>query len=123
MTETIASSVSITPVWRRAGTVLALAASLAFALSPTLVLAQALDTNAPVQVDPNPKAKPVAAKKKSRHMASDTVSDDLNRREAERAEQLVRAMTATPAVPPATPIAVQAAAPVVLPSVVLPSVV
>ena len=118
-------SVLVTPVWRRAGAVLALAASLAFAFSPTLVLAQALDANAPVQVDPKPPAKPVAAKKKSRHMPSDTVSDDLNRREAERAEQLVRAMTAAPAAPggPAavTPLPVQAAAPVVLPSVPPPA--
>jgi Flp pilus assembly secretin CpaC len=120
-----ATPVIATPVWRRAGGALALAASLAFAFSPTLVLAQALDTNAPAPLDPTPKAKPVAAKKKSRHMPSDTVSDDLNRREAERAEQLVRAMTAAPAAPggPAavTPLPVQAAAPVILPSVPPPA--
>ena len=81
--------------WRRAGSSLALAASLAFAVQPSLVLAQ-------VQMsDPDkapPKAAPhVPAKKAvSRQSPTDNVSDDLNRREAERAEQAVRAMTAPP---------------------------
>jgi pilus assembly protein CpaC len=79
--------------WRRAGSSLALAASLAFAVQPSLVLAQ-------VQMsDPDkapPKAAPhVPAKKAvSRQSPTDNVSDDLNRREAERAEKAVRAMTA-----------------------------
>lgn len=122
MTQTIVSPMSVVPIvavplWRRAGASLALAASFAFALSPTLVLAQALDANAPVQLDPQPKPKPVTAKKKSRHMPSDTVSDDLNRREAERAEQLVRGMTAASTVPAAAaPLPTQATTSIVLPS-------
>jgi pilus assembly protein CpaC len=92
------------PAWRRVGSSLALAASLAFAFQPSLLLAQ-------VQMsDPDrapPKAAPhVPAKKAvSRQSPTDNVSDDLNRREAERAEQAVRAMTAS--APVAAPAATQ----------------
>jgi pilus assembly protein CpaC len=85
---------STPPAWRRVGSSLALAASLAFAWQPSLLLAQ-------VQMsDPDkapPKATPhVPAKKAvSRESPTDNVSDDLNRREAERAEKAVRAMNAS----------------------------
>jgi Flp pilus assembly secretin CpaC len=87
------ASASTAPAWRRAASSLALAASLAFALQPSLLMAQ-------VQMsDPDKPAAKVAphapAKKAvSRQSPTDNVSDDLNRREAERAEQAVRAMTA-----------------------------
>jgi pilus assembly protein CpaC len=85
---------STPPARRRVGSSLALAASLAFAWQPSLLLAQ-------VQMsDPDkapPKAMPhVPAKKAvSRESPTDNVSDDLNRREAERAEKAVRAMNAS----------------------------
>jgi Flp pilus assembly secretin CpaC len=86
-------------VWRRAGAALTLAAALAFALQPTLVLAQAADGDnqpAPKAQSKPHKTKP-AAKKASRISPTDNVSDDLNRREAERAAGVVREMSATPA--------------------------
>jgi pilus assembly protein CpaC len=92
------------PAWRRVGCSLALAASLAFAFQPSLLLAQ-------VQMsDPDkalPKAAPPVPTKKavSRQTPTDNVSDDLNRREAERAAQAVRAMTAS--APVAAPAAMQ----------------
>jgi Flp pilus assembly secretin CpaC len=90
--------------WRRVGSSLALAASFAFSFQPSLLLAQ-------VQMsDPDkapPKAAPQVPAKKavSRQTPTDNVSDDLNRREAERAEKAVRAMNA-PA-PVAAPAAMQ----------------
>ncbi len=91
-------------IWRRAGTSLALAASLAFALQPSLLLAQAMegDNQPPPKVQPKPQKAKSLAKKASRTSPTDNVSDDLNRREAERAAGMVREMTATPA-PTATP--------------------
>ena len=92
-------------IWRRASASLALAASLAFAFQPSLLLAQAMDgdNQPPPKVQPKPqKAKPLA-KKASRTSPTDKVSDDLNRREAERAAGVVREMTATPAAT-ATPV-------------------
>jgi pilus assembly protein CpaC len=84
---------------------LALAASLAFALQPSLLMAQ-VQMSDPDK--PAPKVAPHAPAKKavSRQSPTDNVSDDLNRREAERAEQAVRAMTA------ASPMAAPAAMPV-----------
>ncbi|HEX9558880.1 MAG TPA: pilus assembly protein N-terminal domain-containing protein, partial [Reyranella sp.] len=83
-------------VGRRVGSSLAFAASLAFALQPSLSLAQVQMSDPDrVQTKPNP---PAPAKKTVRkHDPTDNVSDDLNRREAERVEQAVRAMIAPPA--------------------------
>jgi Flp pilus assembly secretin CpaC len=103
MTPSLANPSTLS-IWRRAGASLALAASLAFALQPSLLLAQAIegDNQPPPKVQPkSQKAKP-SAKKTSRTSPTDNVSDDLNRREAERAAGVVREMTATPA-PTATP--------------------
>ena len=88
------ASASKAPAWRRAGSSLALAVSLAFALQPSLLLAQ-VQMSDPDR--PAPKIAPHAPAKKavSRQSPTDNVSDDLNRREAERAEQAVRAMTAS----------------------------
>jgi len=87
------ASASKAPGWRRVGPLLALAASLAFALQPSLLLAQ-VQMSDPDK--PAPKVAPPAPAKKvvSHESPTDNVSDDLNRREAERAEQAVRAMTA-----------------------------
>jgi pilus assembly protein CpaC len=85
---------------RRIGSTLALAASLTFALQPSLSLAQVQMSDPDrVQTKPNP---PAPAKKTVRKQdPTDNVSDDLNRREAERVERAVRAMTsATPAAAP-----------------------
>src|ERR1700730_12369387 len=92
------------PAWRRVGSSLALAASLAFALQPSLLLAQ-VQMSDPDKAPPKA-APPVLAKKAvSRQTPTDNVSDDLNRREAERAEKAVRAMTAS--TPVAAPAAMQ----------------
>ncbi|OFW98438.1 MAG: hypothetical protein A3D94_04265 [Alphaproteobacteria bacterium RIFCSPHIGHO2_12_FULL_66_14] len=88
-------------IWRRASASLALAAALSFALQPTLALAQSVqpDGTAKVQTKAkSPNANTTAKKKSARKKSpTDNVSDDLNRREAERAEQVVRAMTSSPA--------------------------
>jgi pilus assembly protein CpaC len=85
---------SRSPAWRRVAASLALAASFAFAFQPSLLLAQ-VQMSDPDR--PAPKVAPLAPAKKavSRQSPTDNVSDDLNRREAERAEQAVRAMTAS----------------------------
>lgn len=96
------------PTWRRVGSSLALAASLAFAFQPSLLLAQ-VQMSDPDRVQTKPKPQPHAAAKKTGRKSTvtdtDNVSDDLNRREAERAEQAVRAMNSPPAMasPMATP--------------------
>jgi pilus assembly protein CpaC len=81
------------PTWCRVASSLALAASLALTLQPSLSLAQ-VQMSDPDK--PAPKVAPPAPAKKavSHQSPTDNVSDDLNRREAERAEQAVRAMTA-----------------------------
>jgi pilus assembly protein CpaC len=87
-------------IGHRIGSTLALAASLTFALQPSLSLAQVQMSDPDrVQTKPNP---PAPAKKTVRKQdPTDNVSDDLNRREAERVEQAVRAMTsAAPAAAP-----------------------
>jgi hypothetical protein len=99
MTPFLANASTLS-IWRRAGASLALAASLAFALQPTLVLAQAVDGDNQPPPKAQPKKTKPAAKKASRTSPTDNVSDDLNRREAERAAGVVREMAATPA--PAT---------------------
>ncbi|MFI5000509.1 MAG: pilus assembly protein N-terminal domain-containing protein [Reyranellales bacterium] len=101
-------------IWRRAGSSVALAASLAFAFQPSLLLAQAQvsDPDAPVHVQPT-HAAPAKTRsaKKSRHTATDKVSDELNRREGERVAQMMRDMAAAPA-PAALATATVVAAPV-----------
>jgi pilus assembly protein CpaC len=101
---------SKSPTWRRVGSSLALAASLAFAFQPSLVLAQ-VQMSDPDKVPTKPKPAAPAKKAASRQTATDNVSDDLNRRESERTAQAVRAMTASPAM--AAPLA---AAPALMPA-------
>ncbi len=93
------ANASTMSVWRRASTSLALAASLAFAFQPTLLLAQVGEGD--IQPPPKVEAKP---KPKKRTSPTDKVSDDLNRREAERAAGIVREITSAPkpATAPAT---------------------
>ncbi len=94
-------------IWRRLGASLALAASLSLALQPSLSQAQVHDPDLP-QAKPRPHAS--AKKAARRQTATDNVSDDLNRRETERAERAVRAMMSAPttASPPAAPAAMPA---------------
>jgi Flp pilus assembly secretin CpaC len=102
--------VSKPPTWRRVGSSLALAASLAFAVQPSLVLAQ-VQMSDPDRVPAKPKPPAPAKKAASRQTATDNVSDDLNRRESERTAQAVRAMNSSPAM--AAPLA---AAPALMPA-------
>ncbi|MBS0548065.1 MAG: pilus assembly protein N-terminal domain-containing protein [Proteobacteria bacterium] len=78
--------------WRRFGAGLSLAASLAFVFQPAALLAQTPpDTAAPHADQP----KPHARGKKTTHKRTtptDNVSDDLNRRESQRAEEMIRQM-------------------------------
>ena len=90
------SLASNSPAWRRVGSSLALAASLAFAFQPSLVLAQ-VQMSDPDKVQTKPKPPTPAKKAVHKQTATDNVSEDLNRREAERAVQAVRAMTSPPA--------------------------
>ncbi|WP_332052375.1 type II and III secretion system protein family protein [Reyranella sp.] len=109
----IPSLVPAPPRWRQAGTTLALAASLAFVLQPYFALAQSPDSEqAPQDHTTKPKAH-IKHRKASRHTPTDMVSDDLNRREAERAAQVVRelkgaAVPAAATVGEATPVAAPA---------------
>jgi Flp pilus assembly secretin CpaC len=94
-------SATSVPVWRRAGSILALAATLGFAFPSPLLMAQT-PPEAPVldpdklQAQPRPKPKKIV----HRHTATDMVSDDLNRRESERAELVVQQMKAATASEP-----------------------
>lgn len=127
------------PAWRRAGSTLALAATLGLVFPSSLLMAQT-PPDAPVldpdklQSQPPPKPKKPA----SRHTATDNVSDDLNRRESARAEQVLQqlkdaaaassapASTLSPAPPPVvtaplTPVVVgQSGAPAPQPSPPVP---
>ena len=80
------------PLWHRAGSTLALAASLAFVFQTPLLMAQTPPSSGTIAADPDkpkppPKAKKVVVHK---HTATDNVSDDLNRRESARVEQMVQ---------------------------------
>lgn len=78
--------------WRRFGAGLSLAASLAFVFQPAALLAQTAPDAAVPRADapkPHAKARKVTHRRTS---PTDNVSDDLNRRESERAEQMVRQM-------------------------------
>jgi Flp pilus assembly secretin CpaC len=100
--------------WRRTGSSVALVASLLFAFQPSLLLAQ-VQMNDPDRVQTKPKTPPPAAKKASRKTATDNVSDDLNRRETERAESVVRSLSAT-----AAPVAAALSTPVEAKSAIAP---
>lgn len=84
---------------RRFGSSLALTAALAFALQPSLTLAQiqVVDPDQPAAKAQPKAAPPPKAKKASRTTPTDNVSDDLNRRESERAAQMMQAQSAAPA--------------------------
>ena len=99
--------------WRRAGSSVALVASLAFTFQPSLLLAQ-VQMSDPDRVQTKPKAPP-PAKKASRTTATDNVSDDLNRREAERAASVVRSLSAPAAL--AAPAAALSAPAAIAPAV------
>ena len=99
--------------WRRAGSSVALVASLAFTFQPSLLLAQ-VQMSDPDRVQTKPKATP-PAKKASRTTATDNVSDDLNRREAERAASVVRSLSAPAAL--AAPAAALSAPAAIAPAV------
>ncbi len=103
--------------WRRAGSSVALMASLAFTFQPSLLLAQ-VQMSGPDRVQTKPKA----PKKASRTTATDNVSDDLNRREAERAASVVRSLSAPAglAAPAAALTAPSAIAPAVKEAAVTP---
>ncbi|HEX9324962.1 MAG TPA: hypothetical protein VF915_00520, partial [Reyranella sp.] len=94
-------------------------ASLLFAFQPSLLLAQVQMSDPDRVVQTKPKAPP-PAKKASRKTATDNVSDDLNRREAERAESVVRSLSAPAAL--STPVEAKPAAiaPAVAPVDALP---
>jgi pilus assembly protein CpaC len=92
-------------------------ASLAFTFQPSLLLAQ-VQMSDPDRVQTKPKA----PKKASRTTATDNVSDDLNRREAERAASVVRSLSAPAglAAPAAALTAPSAIAPAVKEAAVTP---
>ncbi|MGQ0580663.1 MAG: type II and III secretion system protein family protein [Reyranella sp.] len=98
-------------VWRRAGSSLALVGALSFALQPTILLAQSVDPDGAAKVQSKAKTANAnnAAKKttKGKKSPTDNLSDDLNRRESERVEQVMRAMTSPAAV--SVPLAVATA--------------
>jgi Flp pilus assembly secretin CpaC len=86
-------------VWLRAGSYAALAGSLLFAFQPSLSLAQ-VQMNDPDRVQTKPKPQAPAKKAVSRQTPTDNVSDDLNRRESQRVEALMRSITPTAAPAP-----------------------
>lgn len=97
---------------RRVGSSLALLAALTFALQPGLSLAQiqVVDPDQPAAKVPPKSAPPAKAKKASRHTPTDNVSDELNRREGERAARMMQAQSAQPAPTPLVPAKPAAAA-------------
>lgn len=88
-------------IWRRAGSSLALAAALSFATHPALLLAQSVEPDSGTKVQTkakNPNANTAAKKPTRKKDPTDNVSEDLNRRESARVEQMMRTMTTPPAV-------------------------
>jgi pilus assembly protein CpaC len=84
-------------IWRRAGSSLALIAALSFALQPTLALAQSIEPDSATKTQTKAKSPNGTAKKtKSRTSPTDNLSEDLNRRESERVEQMMRTVTSPP---------------------------
>jgi pilus assembly protein CpaC len=100
---------------RRAGSALALVAAVSFVIETPMALAQTQPsdtlTNSPVPE----KAKPKPKKTVSRHTATDNLSDDLNRRESQRAAQVVQQMNGS-ASASSTAVAVPTASPTPLAS-------
>lgn len=99
-------------LWRRAGSTLALLASMALVVHPSAAFAQVVvvdpDSAAGKAQAAKAKANGAGTKKSTRKKTpTDEVSDDLNRREAERAAQLVQGLSVSPqtAAPVATPVA------------------
>lgn len=106
-------------VWRHAGSTLTLLASMALAFHPAVSFAQV------VVVDPDSAAGRAQAQAKAKAKATnantrkstrkksptDEVSEDLNRREAERAERMVRGLSVAPGPAAASSTVVPAAAP------------
>ena len=88
------------PVWRRVASSVALAASLTVAVQPSLSLAQ-VQVQDPDRPPTLPKAPRAPKKAAPRETPTDNVSDDLNRREAERAAAVVASMSSPTAVPAA----------------------
>ena len=90
---------------RHIGSSLALFAALAFALQPGLSLAQiqVVDPDQPAAKALPKAAPPAKAKKMSRHTPTDNVSDELNRREAERAAQMMQVQSGPPSPVPLAP--------------------
>ena len=74
----------------RAASALALVAALSFIIETPLAFAQTVPSDALTSAPMPEKARPKPKKVVSRHTATDNVSDDLNRRESERAAQLVQ---------------------------------
>jgi len=107
-------------IWRRAGSSLALVAALSFGLQPAVLLAQSTDPDGTAKgqtkaknATANSSAKKTTKGKKS---PTDNLSDDLNRRESARVEQVLRGMT-SPAAVSAPLAAATAAATAVVPPV------
>ena len=115
MNESFALTKTVTKPgpWRHAGATVALAASLLFALQPSLSLAQ-VQMQDPDRVQTKPKPQVLAKKPTRKTTPTDNVSDDLNRREAERVEQMIRGLNGPTAVPAAMPVA--APAPLAVPA-------
>jgi Flp pilus assembly secretin CpaC len=119
---------------RRAASTLALVAALSFIIETPLALAQTVPSDGLTSAPMPEKARPKPKKVVSRHTATDNVSDDLNRRESERAAQVVQqlngsasASSTAVAVPTATstPVssgAVTAASPPVVTASLTPTV-
>ncbi len=108
------------PAWRHAGSAIALAAALAFALQPTLSVAQ-VQMQDPDRVQSRPTPPPQPKKAARKQTPTDNVSDDLNRREAERAESVVRSFSAANAAAGTASMPL-AAAPAALPAANSPTV-
>lgn len=108
-------------IWRRAGSSLALIAALSFALQPTLSLAQSIEPDSAAKTQTkakNPNANGTTKKAKSRTSPTDNLSEDLNRRESERVEQMMRTMTS----PPVASVPLAAAASAAVPAAAIPPV-
>jgi pilus assembly protein CpaC len=102
---------------RRAASALALVAAFSFIVETPLALAQTAPSDALTSAPMPEKAKPKPRKVASRHTATDNLSDDLNRRESERAALVVQqlngsasASSTAVAVPTATPTPVSSSA-------------
>ncbi len=111
----LSAFVRLQRAWHRAGSALALVAALSFVVETPFALAQTLPSDTLTSAPVPEKAKPKPKKVVSRHTATDTVSDDLNRRESERAAQVVQQMNGS-ASASSTAVAAPTAAPVPLAS-------